>query len=92
MFDPLATGVIAASVMFAIGIAAWATLKGWQGWLDLKARELESRQGSNFGQGLVSSLGHEPGTMPGGGAARIEMADLRERVRKLEAIASGVDL
>ena len=26
------------------------------------------------------------------GAARIELADLKERVRKLEAIASGVDL
>ena len=29
-------------------------------------------------------------TTPAG--ARIELADLRERVRKLEAIASGVDL
>ena len=27
-----------------------------------------------------------------GGAARIELADLRERIRKLEAIAAGVDL
>jgi hypothetical protein len=26
------------------------------------------------------------------GAARIEIADLKERIRKLEAIASGVDL
>ena len=26
------------------------------------------------------------------GAARIELADLRERIKKLEAIASGVDL
>ena len=26
------------------------------------------------------------------GAARIELADLKERIRKLEAIASGVDL
>ena len=28
----------------------------------------------------------------GEGAARIEIADLKERIRKLEAIASGVDL
>jgi hypothetical protein len=27
-----------------------------------------------------------------GGAGRIELADLRERIRKLEAIAAGVDL
>ena len=26
------------------------------------------------------------------GAARIELADLKERIKKLEAIASGVDL
>ena len=74
--------VFAASALAGLIIVAFATLKGWQGWLDLKARELESRQGHM----------PEPGTMPGGGAARIEMADLRERVRKLEAIASGVDL
>jgi hypothetical protein len=28
----------------------------------------------------------------GNGAARIEIADLKERIRKLEAIAAGVDL
>ena len=78
--------VFAASALAGLIVVAVAALKGWQGWLDLKARELDARQGH------VSSLGHEPGTLPGSGAARIEMADLRERVRKLEAIASGVDL
>ena len=29
---------------------------------------------------------------PGPGTARIEIADLKDRVRKLEAIAAGVDL
>ena len=77
MFDPLATGVIAASVMFAIGIAAFATLKGWQGWLDLKRLELVN--------------GRAEATLPPAGG-RIEIADLKERVRKLEAIAAGIDL
>ena len=77
MFDPIATGVIAASVMFAIGIAAWATLKGWQGWLDLKRLELVN--------------GRAEATLPPAGG-RIEIADLKERVRKLEAIAAGIDL
>ena len=77
MFDPLATGLIAASVMLAIGIAAWATLKGWQGWLDLKRMELVS--------------GRAESTLPPIGG-RIEIADLKERVRKLEAIADGIDL
>ena len=76
MFDPLATGVIAASVMCAMGIAAWAALKGWQGWLELKRMELVS--------------GRAEATMPPA-TGRIEIADLRERVRKLEAIAAGID-
>ncbi|WP_295637865.1 hypothetical protein [Novosphingobium sp.] len=78
--------IFAASALAGLVVVAFAALKGWQGWLDLKARELDTRQGH----------AHEPGTHygsgPGSGAARIEMADLRERVRKLEAIASGVDL
>jgi hypothetical protein len=77
MFDPIATGVIAASVMVAIGIAAWAALKGWQGWLELKRMELVS--------------GRAEATMPPA-SGRIEIADLKERVRKLEAIAAGIDL
>ena len=77
MFDPLAAGVIAACVMCAIGIAAYATLKGWQGWLDLKRLELVN--------------GRAEATLPPAGG-RIEIADLKERVRKLEAIAAGIDL
>ncbi len=77
MFDPIATGVLAASLMLAIGIAAFATLKGWQGWLDLKRLELVNGRA-------------EPTLPPIGG--RIEIADLKERVRKLEAIADGIDL
>lgn len=78
MFDPLSTGLIAASVMLAIGIAAWAALKGWQGWLELKRMELVS--------------GRAEATMPPATGGRIEIADLKERVRKLEAIAAGIDL
>ena len=36
-------------------------------------------------------LGAEPVASPSA-SARIELADLRERIRKLEAIAAGVDL
>ncbi|MEO6225711.1 MAG: hypothetical protein ABIO80_07675 [Sphingomicrobium sp.] len=78
MVDPLSAGLIAASVMFAIGIAALATLKGWQGWLELKRMELVS--------------GRAEASMPPTGGGRIELADLKERVRKLEAIAAGIDL
>ena len=60
-------------------VIAVSALRGWQGWLELKSREHEQAREH-----------HEP--RPGTGAARIELADLRERVRKLEAIAAGVDL
>ena len=59
-----------------LGGAGWAGLKAWNGWLDLKRIELT--------QGCA-----ERGLPPASG--RIEIADLRERVRKLEAIAAGID-
>jgi hypothetical protein len=60
-----------------LGTASWAALRGWQGWLDLKRLELS--QGCN--PPAPTSTGN-----------RIELADLRERVRKLEAIAAGIDI
>lgn len=71
--------MIALSLLAATAMMTAAALKGWQGWLALKARELESQRGSA-----------EPGNPAG--MARIEIADLKERIRKLEAIAAGVDL
>lgn len=73
--------LIAASALVGSLVIAGALLKGWQDWLALKQRELEA--------------GRAPREIEGGlreGAARIEIADLKERIRKLEAIASGVDL
>ncbi|HEX8442810.1 MAG TPA: hypothetical protein VF631_04100 [Allosphingosinicella sp.] len=55
-------------------------LKAWQGWLDLRRFELAQNR---------SQLHPTPEATP---AVRIEMADLKERLRKLEAIATGVDL
>ncbi len=75
--------LIAAATLFAVTIMTMASLRGWQGWLSLKARELDL---NNHG----SRPEIEGGV--GNGMARIEMADLKERIRKLEAIAAGVDL
>ncbi len=72
--------LIAACTMVAIAMITAATLKAWQGWLALKAREIETRGRS------------EPDAGNPAGMARIEIADLKERIRKLEAIAAGVDL
>ena len=75
--------MIATAALLAIAIITMASLRGWQGWLQLKTRELD----------LHTAGG--PREIEGGagnGMARIEMADLKERIRKLEAIAAGVDL
>lgn len=56
-----------------------ATLAAWAWvhWLKLRAREIELSRGN-------------PVTQPAS-LQRIDLADLKERVRKLEAIASGMD-
>lgn len=74
--------IFAASSLVAIAIVAFAMLRGWQGWLTLKEHELER----------TLKPRREPDTGSALGAARIELSDLKERIRKLEAIASGVDL
>jgi hypothetical protein len=73
--------LIAASALMGLVVLAATMLKGWQGWLALKDRELQVARPLREIEGGA-----------GEGAARIELADLKERIRKLEAIASGVDL
>ena len=79
MTDPIIPATIAAAALVGLIVVALAGLKAWHEWLELRRLELEGRRG-----------GGEPQSSPTG--ARIELADLRERVRKLEAIAAGVEL
>lgn len=72
--------LIAICALTGLIIIAAAMLRGWQGWLTLKTRELETSHRPEIEGGV------------GQGMARIEIADLKERIRKLEAIAAGVDL
>lgn len=78
MFEP--TIVVAAASLIGLVIVAGALLRAWHDWMEYKRRELEREEGPREDEGSVM------------GAARIELADLRERIKKLEAIASGVDL
>lgn len=71
--------VVSAASLTGLAIVAGAMLTGWRDWLALKTRELD-RQPREIEGGIAE------------GAARIELADLKERIRKLEAIAAGVDL
>jgi len=80
------TIVIAASCFFGMCVVAFVGLRAWQGWLELKLQELE-RVGHT---GKAPAQEIEGGA--GVGAARIELADMKERIKKLEAIASGVEL
>ena len=86
MPDPITMALIAATLFGTIGLAAFAGLKGWRDWLDFKRLELASHGAVHREAGY----GHDLPLGPTGN--RIELADLRERVRKLEAIAEGIDL
>jgi hypothetical protein len=65
----------------ALVLSAHFLLRAWHGWLDLKKLELANG---------TLPRSDQPVPSPAGG--RIEIADLKERVRKLEAIAAGIDL
>jgi hypothetical protein len=75
--ETLTLGVLSASVLIGLALAAWAGLKGWHEWIELKRFEL-------------SHAGADRTLPPATG--RIEIADLKERIRKLEAIAAGIEL
>ena len=78
MSEPMTMVAMAGFGLAALGIMLFAALKGWQGWLELKRLELD----------------HAPPRTAshGGTAERIELADLKERIRKLESIAACIDL
>jgi hypothetical protein len=77
--DPSFYLVICISVLASIGLVALVSLRGWRDWIELKRAELESRHSP-----VIES---SPSTV-----SRIEVADLKERVKKLEAIAAGIDI
>ena len=78
MTDPYVTLTVSAASLAGLAMLTSAGLAGWRGWLQLKRSELDR-------------LGRPDAPTPGAGQ-RIEMADLKERIRKLEAIAAGVEL
>lgn len=77
MSEPAITLALAGFTLAGLALVVAALLKGWQGWLELRRTELAT-----------------PVTRPQRSQAQdlIEVADLKERVRKLEAIAACVDI
>jgi len=76
--------MVALTCLAATTLVVFALLRGWQDWLELKRRELDT-----LTAGHTTS---EDSPQLSVGAARIELADMKERIKKLEAIASGVEL
>lgn len=81
MTDPNFYLIMASAALAGLGMMTFAALTGWRGWLALKHQELHQGGGDL----------HQERSLPNA-SARIEIADLKERIRKLEAIAAGVDL
>lgn len=79
MSDPSLYLTITTAALAGLVILVQAMLTGWRGWLQLKQQELRQESDARA-------------VTPTGATARIEIADLKERIRKLEAIAAGVDL
>ena len=69
----------AAVALAALAIVSLVALRGWRDWLAFKREELAA----------CRAAVPDPATPHAG--SRIEIADLKERLRKLEAIAAGVD-
>jgi hypothetical protein len=78
MTDPILSATLAAAALIGLVIVTLAALKAWRDWLDLQRLGLQDH-------------GYAKRTPANPSGARIELADLKERVRKLEAIAAGVD-
>ncbi|MDQ2892599.1 MAG: hypothetical protein M3R64_05850 [Pseudomonadota bacterium] len=79
MTEPTLYISLSMAALAGLAMIVGAGLSGWRDWLALKRRELDG--------------GHAGAALPTPTAgARIEIADLKERIRKLEAIAAGVDL
>jgi hypothetical protein len=77
MTDQLTMITVASASLAGLSIFTFAGLRGWQGWLEVKRLE------------LAGSVRQEQRSPAG---EMIEVADLKERVRKLESLASCIDL
>ncbi len=74
--DPLV--ILSAASLIGLAVLCAVFAWSWKAWLDLRRHALDHGRG---GYGDVPAV-----------ANRIDLADLRERIKKLEAIAAGVDL
>lgn len=77
--DPNFYIIIGAFALTCVAVVSTLSLRGWRDWIALKHAELQTHQSGS--EVAVPST-----------VSRIEVADLKERVKKLEAIAAGIDI
>jgi hypothetical protein len=70
--------VLSTASLAGIGLVGGFAAWGWAGWLRLRAQEIDRDRNRNRDD--LPAIGQ-----------RIDLADLKERIRKLEAIAAGVE-
>jgi hypothetical protein len=73
------TLIFAATALAVTAMLCLAASRAWNGWLALKRLEIAARAAP-------------PDAVEDGVGVRIELADVRERLKKLEALASVVEL
>ena len=76
--DPNFTLIISSFALACVALVTTVSLRGWRDWIALKHAELKLTEAGNVPIPSATS--------------RIEVADLKERVKKLEAIAAGIDI
>ena len=75
------TLILSAAALAITAMLCIAASRAWAGWLALRRLELERAREAEADEGDAKDVG-----------LRIELAAVRERLKKLEAIASGVEL
>jgi hypothetical protein len=70
--------IIGGFALASVVVIAAASLSGWRDWIAFKHAEMRRLEPREDGA---------PSTI-----SRIDVADLKERVKKLEAIAAGIDI
>ncbi|WP_448503100.1 hypothetical protein [Sphingomonas sp.] len=81
MQDPQIYMIVAGAGLTGLAMLSTTLLAAWRGWLALKRQQM-----------AIASEQRDFGGQQSAAGQRIEIADLKERIRKLEAIAAGVDL
>jgi hypothetical protein len=72
--------ILAAAAVLVTAMICLTALTAWRGWLELKRLQLRTPRAEGHEQEAETP------------AALIELASVRERLRRLEAIANGVEL